>query len=940
MNNLSFLSTNTFDDSNPPLSPTGTRQSFNMVTPVANRHNSFFNAMEEGTDTSSKDDKNKTTSTNALQTPKRNNNSDKKDNNNNNNKTTATTPTTNNNNANAINRALNNSSPSSHATLTFGKDFICIGGLPDFIETEMQRVTYENLGHPQLTVRENATKAFAAFLSRSPSRQTLNAFSDVIGKLAKETEGKTIENSSNDGKNRTQRTTHTIPDPYLAEGLLSLCVILAKLRMVPEYYLKTNWNHIFTTLNKYLGHTASTVRQMSSTVFKHLAFKGSRSWSHTSDIAQQSPALLLLVLEGLVKTWKVDRELVNESNNKVEVINELAGDDFDDDFDDDEDEDEEMQLSWQSREGRLLTYELVIDYVLSNHANYIATDPSRKIYRRISSPPSIGGNNNRSPVVVIGENVINRSKTSDIAGGTTGNNSTTAEKQPPKTPVRESPKDNSSSNNNNPLFASPAPSLPSPSPSPSANPWNSPPKKKSSTQQHGRSNSLHLNTGNSGKNTTSKRSPLRIEHISTSSSTNSSPSNTPTSADGSLTNSNRKQRNEPKSLLMFFMEASNLNKKNRNTTTITDTKTSASNTDIQHYLHHMILQTKECLMDDRFELTRMADQVLPGLVKLLCWIDVNILGKHWLSLGNSMRDKDALTCRFISSSLLVAIKYFISLRYMLNARQKSGNSRSRPNSPSGNSPMSKGGSNNNNNNTAAVLNRSPTGTIGTGSSDKNKGKSGTKITSNNMTTPPPQSSTTVTTPSSSYTPFTVVFKTKSTTQASKQASILQSILCDILPMFQRLANRAVTEKLFASTIEGMVILHSLFVNKNDKKNYDDKKMMNEQFVALDLRIPVSEAESIKHATIIVNRVVRIHTIAHPKHPQRAQTAHNRMVAMAAKEKRAQQLDNAAADALSIHIPGFFNRMANSTGCMDQVFKLVPIVLRWACSRDTIDAKCK
>ena len=106
------------------------------------------------------------------------------------------------------------------------------------------------------------------------------------------------------------------------------------------------------------------------------------------------------------------------------------------------------------------------------------------------------------------------------------------------------------------------------------------------------------------------------------------------------------------------MEASNLNKKNRNTTTITDTKTSASNTDIQHYLHHMILQTKECLMDDRFELTRMADQVLPGLVKLLCWIDVNILGKHWLSLGNSMRDKDALTCRFISSSLLVAIKYF------------------------------------------------------------------------------------------------------------------------------------------------------------------------------------------------------------------------------------------------------------------------------------------
>ena len=39
-----------------------------------------------------------------------------------------------------------------------------------------------------------------------------------------------------------------------------------------------------------------------------------------------------------------------------------------------------------------------------------------------------------------------------------------------------------------------------------------------------------------------------------------------------------------------------------------------SSTRIEDYLHQMILQTKECMMDDRFELTRMADQVLPGLV--------------------------------------------------------------------------------------------------------------------------------------------------------------------------------------------------------------------------------------------------------------------------------------------------------------------------------------
>ena len=82
-----------------------------------------------------------------------------------------------------------------------------------------------------------------------------------------------------------------------------------------------------------------------------------------------------------------------------------------------------------------------------------------------------------------------------------------------------------------------------------------------------------------------------------------------------------------------------------------------------------------------------------------------------------------------------------------------------------------------------------------------------------------------------------------------------------------------------------IFVNSLvFVQKDENWSYG--KNVNSQFVALDLRIPVTEAESIKHASIIVNRVVRIHTIAHPKHPQRAQTAHNRMVAVAAKEKRA------------------------------------------------------
>ena len=57
---------------------------------------------------------------------------------------------------------------------------------------------------------------------------------------------------------------------YLAEGLLGLCVILAKLRLIPSQYMIQHWDHIYTTLEGYLGHTASTVRQMSSTVRHYL----------------------------------------------------------------------------------------------------------------------------------------------------------------------------------------------------------------------------------------------------------------------------------------------------------------------------------------------------------------------------------------------------------------------------------------------------------------------------------------------------------------------------------------------------------------------------------------------------------------------------------------------------------------------------------------------
>ena len=70
----------------------------------------------------------------------------------------------------------------------------------------------------------------------------------------------------------------------------------------------------------------------------------------------------------------------------------------------------------------------------------------------------------------------------------------------------------------------------------------------------------------------------------------------------------KKQRNEPKSLLMSFLEKESGQQAQLSADSTTGD--SVANTAIMRvYLQKMILQTKECLADDRFELTRMADQV-------------------------------------------------------------------------------------------------------------------------------------------------------------------------------------------------------------------------------------------------------------------------------------------------------------------------------------------
>lgn len=64
----------------------------------------------------------------------------------------------------------------------------------------------------------------------------------------------------------------TIQDPYTAEGVLGLAVIIV--RLSPTSIFLRSWDAVFQSLIAYLSHPASTVRQMTSKVLLQLSAKG------------------------------------------------------------------------------------------------------------------------------------------------------------------------------------------------------------------------------------------------------------------------------------------------------------------------------------------------------------------------------------------------------------------------------------------------------------------------------------------------------------------------------------------------------------------------------------------------------------------------------------------------------------------------------------------
>ena len=188
----------------------------------------------------------------------------------------------------------------SHPTLLFGHNTRMT--LPLFITASMRRVVYPMLEHEQLSVRENAIRLFAAFLVRVGMSETTLALKEVLNMLRGEgVEGwkRRLRHHANaslaadapmtgvdvlaqsldldddehaDFIPDVDEDNMLVPDPYTAEGVLGMGVIVV--RLAPLDIFLRSWSVIFPTVFMYLSHPASTVRQMASKVFLQISAKG------------------------------------------------------------------------------------------------------------------------------------------------------------------------------------------------------------------------------------------------------------------------------------------------------------------------------------------------------------------------------------------------------------------------------------------------------------------------------------------------------------------------------------------------------------------------------------------------------------------------------------------------------------------------------------------
>ncbi|KAK1931129.1 hypothetical protein P3T76_013318 [Phytophthora citrophthora] len=171
---------------------------------------------------------------------------------------------------------------------------------------------YQCLRHEQLSVRELAAECVVMYVSLCEEPTRLLIFQEVISKLNRMNRNEKLGEIDTG----TDLEESELLDAFEAEGLLDVLARMAP--CLPSNFLLKHWKVIYPTLEKYVMHIASSVRQKSSSVVRALASRNLRD--------EASLELLVQMLTSLSKL------LLDESN-----------------------------LCWQRKEGRLLSIDVLIN---------------------------------------------------------------------------------------------------------------------------------------------------------------------------------------------------------------------------------------------------------------------------------------------------------------------------------------------------------------------------------------------------------------------------------------------------------------------------------------------------------------------------------------------------------------------------------------------------
>ncbi|KAJ7369479.1 hypothetical protein OS493_038717 [Desmophyllum pertusum] len=249
---------------------------------------------------------------------------------------------------------------------TFG--LTALTALPDFIMSSVHSVLFSLLVHPQLSIREHTTKALSAILSRCHFEVALSSFQEVINRLCHGTQGdgpgqEITQGISELPHHAVFRQHFKFLKAHEAEGLLGVCLFLIKKQQLLVFTSRKHSRNVNNT--NFCTITAVTH------VFVCLFLVAKDS---------SNPVFLKLVLQGLAADWKELKSLVcyllvtvehhryNLTNQQEPAFDRLQsclaeGTCPSADF--------LMSESWEWREGRLLAYELILKFLITNHIHYV-----------------------------------------------------------------------------------------------------------------------------------------------------------------------------------------------------------------------------------------------------------------------------------------------------------------------------------------------------------------------------------------------------------------------------------------------------------------------------------------------------------------------------------------------------------------------------------------